>query len=673
MRNLSRPGTSHSSPTGSGELAHRHRGPHEPTRAHRVLFSEMIMDPDLDSLIGKTLSSDKRNKYSIMGKIGEGAQGAVYLAKKVTEQEEAAGRVDFSVADDLFAVKILPPGLAEQDQMVSRFLEEAASLSRIRSDGIVRLVDFGLGDDKHSKFFLVTPYIPGQGFDEILDTKLMLPLTEAVPYFIQTARILVATHAAKIVHRDLKPGNIRISPDGKVYLLDFGIAKQLEGSLTATAKDQTFGTPDFMSPEQFQSNSHVTATDIFSFGVIMYLSLTGELPFTKYDGTNLQQVTNERLSVPARPIADYRPDFPPVIAKMIMDTLNPVFNQRPNAENILQILSEFAAAHGLGASQNPAHTVAPEAISAAGPVDPTTESGSLAPKKRISRISLPTILGFAGVAVTAIGISLGIRHALFMRSIHSSPPPSENISAEKINPTNKIIISIPEGAELTGQGLPVYQSTGHDIVFNYPVGEEKIALTLKSSSEGKPVPYPIPNKSGRYEISEDFFSENSLNDGIRDGGKPTDASSETNGPSKVALGQRADMAMRADLAGLVGRTDLASGSSIPQNGSGSHSTRKPRQVSASDGGTQTSSVKIVFKLPVSAELSGPGGIDKHLSIGSPMEFVYPRGTKDLEFTIIYDGSSITKKVTPDRDRMFLVLEGDFSPLPSNNPAPTDQR
>jgi serine/threonine-protein kinase len=214
-------------------------------------------------MIGRTLSH-----YRIVRPLGAGGMGVVYLAHDDHLDREVA-------------LKILPPGSIADQSARRRFRNEAQALSRLNHPHIATIYDFDTAGDVD---FLVMEYVPGTTLDRMLADR---PLSEAdaVGYALQITDALAEAHAQNIVHRDLKPANIAITLQRKVKILDFGLAKLLQGTgadrptSRSTASTTVAGTPAYMAPEQLLGQPVDAATDLYALGVVLFESLTGRLPF----------------------------------------------------------------------------------------------------------------------------------------------------------------------------------------------------------------------------------------------------------------------------------------------------------------------------------------------------------------------------------------------------------
>ena len=228
----------------------------------------------------------KVGEYVVDDKIGEGGFGTVFSATHPLIGKRAA-------------VKVLSRKYSSDPEIVSRFVAEARAVNQIRHRNIIDI--FGFGELEDGRSYYVMEFLDGAPLDARLTETGGMPLSEALPVLRAIARALDAAHAAGIAHRDLKPANVFLAQesDGTLYpkLLDFGIAKLL-GELGDTSMHRTrtgapIGTPYYMSPEQCRGQNVDHRTDIYSFGIVTYELLTGQLPF---EGENHLDVLMKQTS-----------------------------------------------------------------------------------------------------------------------------------------------------------------------------------------------------------------------------------------------------------------------------------------------------------------------------------------------------------------------------------------
>ena len=225
--------------------------------------------PETDQFAGQTISH-----YRILKKLGQGAVGVVYQA-----EDTKLGR---SVA-----IKFLSEELSDDPQALERFQREARAASALNHPNICTVHEVGEHD---AVPFIVMEYVTGKSLDQLIGPE-GLPLNKLLNYAVQIADALARAHAAGIVHRDLKPGNIMVSQDGFVKLLDFGLAKvravEAVAGTTAlpaqtaplTGESAILGTLQYMSPEQLEGKEADARTDIFALGAVIYEMATGRKVF----------------------------------------------------------------------------------------------------------------------------------------------------------------------------------------------------------------------------------------------------------------------------------------------------------------------------------------------------------------------------------------------------------
>jgi TolB-like protein len=219
-------------------------------------------------MIGTTLGH-----YEIVDKLGHGGMGEVFRAQDTKLKREVA-------------LKVLPSDLADDKERLSRFQREAESIAALNHPNIVTIYSVEEDDGTH---FLTMELVGGKSLDKIIQ-KNGLPLDEVFDIAIPLADALSSAHETGIIHRDLKPANVMVSEEGRVKILDFGLAKLLqepeeaqtaedEATQALTEQGRILGTIPYMSPEQVQGRELDARSDIFSLGVILYEMVTGDRPF----------------------------------------------------------------------------------------------------------------------------------------------------------------------------------------------------------------------------------------------------------------------------------------------------------------------------------------------------------------------------------------------------------
>jgi serine/threonine protein kinase len=292
-------------------------------------------------MIGRTISH-----YEITEKLGEGGMGVVYKARD-------------SRLKRFVALKVLPPEKVTDPQRKQRFVWEARSASALNHPNIVTVYDI---DESDGVDFIAMEYVEGRTLGELIG-RTGLKLNEALKYAIQIADALATAHAAGIVHRDLKPGNVMVTAEDRVKVLDFGLAKLTEtapvspGDSTLTEKPLTevgliVGTPSYMSPEQAEGKKLDARSDIFSFGSVLYEMLTGRRAF-RQDSTALILAAILHLEPPPLP-AEMPQELERVVARCLRKYPAQRYQHMDDLKVALEELKEESDSGKLTAAQVPA-------------------------------------------------------------------------------------------------------------------------------------------------------------------------------------------------------------------------------------------------------------------------------------------------------------------------------
>jgi len=263
-------------------------------------------DSGENEMLGRTLAG----RYQVEGVLGRGTMGVVYSCRHL-------------VLDRSVAIKILKPDLAQEEEVLQRFMIEAKAASSIGSKHIVSVLDFGRLADGSS--YLVMEQLRGQTLGDLLAASPLLPSEIVLSIALQIAEGLEAAHAVGVVHRDLKPDNVFLTetkPDEYfVTILDFGIAKVQASQNKLTQQGTLVGTPHYMSPEQATAGSADHRSDIYSLGVILFEMATGDVPF---DGETPVSVLTQHVHEKPPDLKSVLPQgrvLPPGVAELIRKCL----------------------------------------------------------------------------------------------------------------------------------------------------------------------------------------------------------------------------------------------------------------------------------------------------------------------------------------------------------------
>jgi serine/threonine-protein kinase len=235
-------------------------------------------------------------KYRIVGKIGQGAMGEVFKAED-------------PVLHRFVAIKTISGGMAPESDLRKRFLREAQSAARLSHPHIITVYDFGEDQDR---VFMAMELLEGIDLKEAIRAGKLPSLEEQLEVMEQICDGLAFAHAKGVVHRDIKPANIHIQPDGKVKVMDFGLARLGESEMTATG--MILGTPHYMSPEQVRGEKADARSDVFSLGAVFYELLSHHKAF---DADSMHSILFQVLEHQPEPLRKWAPDLPPRVVEVV--------------------------------------------------------------------------------------------------------------------------------------------------------------------------------------------------------------------------------------------------------------------------------------------------------------------------------------------------------------------
>ena len=270
--------------------------------------------------------------YRVLERIGKGGMGEVF---RVADTE-----------GNLFALKRLPRELVTQEGL-SRFKREALAASSLEHRNIVRFIELV---EHEGRPHILMEYLEGRTLKYYLQGEEPLDIDNVFAVSIQLAEGLESAHAKGIVHRDLKPGNIFVTRDGSLKLLDFGIAKLVDAASGTdvtkleriTRTGQILGTAEYMAPEQARGEAIDARVDVFSFGCVLYQMLTGRSPFA---GENVLEKFGAIMNEDPEPLSELVPSVPEPLASLAESCLKKHANDRP--QTMTNVLFELRKAKGV--------------------------------------------------------------------------------------------------------------------------------------------------------------------------------------------------------------------------------------------------------------------------------------------------------------------------------------
>jgi|CZKY01.1.fsa_nt_gi serine/threonine protein kinase/tetratricopeptide (TPR) repeat protein len=264
-------------------------------------------------------------RYEILQLLGQGGMGAVYRAR---DRE----------VNRMVALKVIRPELAGDSAILDRFKQELVLSHQVTHKNVVRIYDLG---DADGIKFITMEYIAGQDLRSLIVQQKIFPPQEAVEMMRQVCRALEAAHAVGVIHRDLKPQNIMRDKQGRVVVMDFGLARLLDSHDGMTQTGAIVGTMEYMSPEQGLGKPLDERSDLFAVGLIFYELLTGKMPY-KADSAlaSLLKRTHER----AAPVSEHSPSIPHALSDIVGKCLEPKLQDR--YQHVGEILTDLEAWQG---------------------------------------------------------------------------------------------------------------------------------------------------------------------------------------------------------------------------------------------------------------------------------------------------------------------------------------
>jgi eukaryotic-like serine/threonine-protein kinase len=387
-------------------------------------------------------------KYRVERVIGEGGMGVVVAAKHLQ-------------LDSLVALKFI---LQDKGQAVERFIREARSAVRLKSEHVARVSDVGTLESGMP--YMVMEYLEGRDLSSVLASKGPLPITDAVGYVVHACEAIAEAHGLGIVHRDLKPHNLFLTSGvggrPKVKVLDFGISKTSGAELALTRSTEIVGTPVYMSPEQLRSARDVDLrTDIWAIGVVLYELLTARLPF---EADTLPQLCTMVLSdTPVSPSV-HRPEVPLALSAAVLRCL-----QREPGERFADVAELVLALAPFTPEWAPAHAVLEVPRSSSGSVSRAiiaSPSGAYSKTDAAwseTELATPSgwrwkgplrTVGFVVAGLALLGIAWNMGATYVRRREGSAPTPSISTTAVVVTASPSASNPVAAPAAPAGQASP---------------------------------------------------------------------------------------------------------------------------------------------------------------------------------------------------------------------------
>jgi serine/threonine protein kinase len=264
------------------------------------------------------------NRYKLLDTLGAGGMAVVYRAQDMMLERPVA-------------IKLLRQDYSGNSGFRHQFRAEAKSAANLSHPNIVTVHDFGFDS---GRLFIVMEYVPGKDLKSLIRERGQFQVSEAVSLMAQACAGIGYAHRAGLVHCDVKPHNMLVTPDRRLKVTDFGIARALSSINPGEHSDEVWGSPQYFSPEQAAGAAPSPASDVYSLGVILYEMLTGQLPFIANDAQELARMHREARPTPPRRL---NKDIPPDLEQIILKVLSKEPAQRyRTADQLGRLLVPFA-------------------------------------------------------------------------------------------------------------------------------------------------------------------------------------------------------------------------------------------------------------------------------------------------------------------------------------------
>jgi len=290
-------------------------------------------------------------RYQLLDQLGTGGMSNVFRARDL-------------MLERYVAIKILHEHYSKDPAFQERFKQEARAAANLSHPNIVTVHDFGYD---FGQLFIVMEYLPGKDLKTILRQRGRFSVEEAIPLIVQACAGIGYAHRAGLVHCDVKPHNMIVTPDSRLKVTDFGIARALSTILPDERADVVWGSPQYFSPEQAVGEPPSPASDVYSLGIVLYEMLTGALPFNAPTSEDLARMHLEDQPIP---LNEYVPDIPPVLEQIVMKVLSKEPSARyRTADQLGRVLLKFGTQRET--SPAPALNLTPEAVTTYRQPEPT--------------------------------------------------------------------------------------------------------------------------------------------------------------------------------------------------------------------------------------------------------------------------------------------------------------
>ncbi len=262
-------------------------------------------------------------RYQLLERLGSGGMAEVYRARDLMLERSVA-------------IKVLRADYSSNQEFQDRFRQEARAAANLSHPNIVTVHDFGFDQ---GQLFIVMEHVPGTDLKSLLRKRGRFTVEEAIPIMVQACAGIGYAHRAGLVHCDVKPHNLLITPDLRLKVTDFGIARALSTIRPGDRDDVVWGSPQYFSPEQAKGQAPSPASDVYSLGVVLYEMLTGTLPF---HATTADELARMHIHAQPHPLSEYLPDVPILLEQIEAKVLSKEPSARyRTADQLGRVLQRF--------------------------------------------------------------------------------------------------------------------------------------------------------------------------------------------------------------------------------------------------------------------------------------------------------------------------------------------
>jgi serine/threonine protein kinase len=280
-------------------------------------------------------------RYQLEERRGSGGMAMVYRARDL-------------MLERTVAIKLLRADFSSDPDFRERFRQEAKAAANLSHPNIVTVHDFGLDEER---LFIVMEYVPGTDLKSIIKKRGAIPADEAVELIVQACAGIGYAHRAGLVHCDVKPQNMLVTPDKRLKVVDFGIARALASIVPDEKTDVVWGSPQYFSPEQATGMAPSPASDVYSLGVVMFEMLTGQQPFTADASEELARLHRE---VPPPSPRRLNASIPKELEQILLKVLSKEPSARyRTADQLGRVLVTFTQSSISGSRPHPAPVTTP--------------------------------------------------------------------------------------------------------------------------------------------------------------------------------------------------------------------------------------------------------------------------------------------------------------------------